>query len=87
MPVDQRLQRTAFAQAIQTALAELCRTNEYPFIIPLVADAYQTSDGVHLTYAECVRYTRYLCENLRGRGILTTQQTHLSKRINPPKTP
>ncbi|MBC8152810.1 MAG: hypothetical protein H7Z72_07860 [Bacteroidetes bacterium] len=57
MPVDQRLQRTVFAQAIQTALVELCRANEYPFIIPPATDAYQTTDGIHLTHADCLLYT------------------------------
>lgn len=70
MPVDPRLQRTPVAQTIQTALLDTFQTPGYPFIIAPATDAYQTTDGVHLTHPECVRYTHYLCDQLRRRAII-----------------
>ncbi len=61
MPIDPRLHRSPFEQTLQQAVKNVCQMNHYPLIITPLTDVYQTTDGIHLTYAESVRFTNYLC--------------------------
>ncbi len=65
MPIDPRLQQSTRARSVQIALTKTCEANNYPFVTPAQADHYQTTDGIHLTVPESIRYTNYLCEQVR----------------------
>lgn len=70
MPVDQRIKQLASSQAIHNALLDACHVRNIPFITLPEGAIYQTNDGVHLTNAECVRYTHYFCDQLRHQRVI-----------------
>ncbi len=65
MPVDPRLQRTAYTRSLSAAVYQHFVRQGYPFIKPTATDTYLTTDGIHMTHQSCLAYTHYLCDALR----------------------
>lgn len=65
VPVDPRIQQTAFSRAIKTAITDTFSALDYTLVMPDSSAVYSTTDGVHLTYGACFDYTHHLCTTLR----------------------
>lgn len=63
IPTDKRLQNHQLTAAIRRHLRNRFPASQYP-TVSVPTDAYQTSDGIHLTSAENIRYTAYLRQQL-----------------------
>ncbi|GAB3688143.1 hypothetical protein GCM10027592_02630 [Spirosoma flavus] len=63
MPTDPRIRNSNVSRRLRELVSTTFPASLYQHI-PYPADTYQTTDGVHLPRNECVRYTRYLYEQL-----------------------
>ena len=63
IPVDRRLQNHRLANCVRQYLRARFPASQFPTVC-VPADTYQTSDGVHLTRSENIRYTTYLRQQL-----------------------
>lgn len=63
MPIEPRFQNSPRVAKVRQAVAASFPASDYGHVA-LPTDDYHTTDGVHLTQPECVRYTVYLREQL-----------------------
>ena len=63
MPTDSRIRKSNVSTRLRELVLEKFPASDFRHI-PFPNDTYQTTDGVHLPRNECVRYTRYLYEEL-----------------------
>lgn len=82
MPVDRRLQNHRLTSCVRQCLRARFPASQFPTVC-VPPDAYQTSDGVHLTRSENIRYTAYLRKQLNqlAEGYLVSQT---DPNVNPP---
>ncbi|GAB4000995.1 hypothetical protein GCM10028807_55830 [Spirosoma daeguense] len=63
MPTDPRIRNSNVSKRLRELVSEQFPASDFRHI-PFPDDTYQTTDGVHLPRAECVRYTRYLYKHI-----------------------
>ncbi|MBD2699740.1 hypothetical protein IC229_03765 [Spirosoma sp. BT702] len=63
MPTDPRIRNTNVSRRLRELVDATFSNSAYQHI-PYPTDTYQTTDGIHLPRNECIRYTRYLYEQL-----------------------
>lgn len=78
MPTDQQLQTHRLTATVRQQLVSRFPASRYP-VVQVPAEGYQTTDGVHLTPAESIRYTAYLrrhIDQLTAERLLTQSKSN-----------
>ena len=72
MPTDPRVRNTILSGRVRKLVGSTFPESAYPYV-QFPADFYQTTDGVHLPWSECARYTRYLYTQLSQSSVRLTE--------------
>ena len=66
MPIDSRIRNTDAICRLRKLVMNTFSDSVYRHI-PFPNEFYQTTDGIHLPHYECIRYSRYVCEQLAAK--------------------
>ncbi|MBN8823057.1 MULTISPECIES: hypothetical protein [unclassified Spirosoma] len=72
MPTDPRVRNTILSGRVRKLVGLTFPESAYHYV-QFPSDFYQTTDGVHLPWGECARYTRYLNTQLSQSAVRLTE--------------